>query len=490
MPTIVGSIWMVSVVSAAGHNRPGALVTAVLLLFVYCTFIPEPANAGLPERHAYFLQEPVFGGQARIVEAGRKNASLVVLVHGLNESAETWYPFIPALAQHLHVLSFDLPGFGQSSQANKLYTPDNYVAFIRFVLNRYPIQKIILVGHSLGANIALRYAAKYPQQVERLLLVDAAGILHRLTFSRFLSHFGIQALPSLYPGQQQDLQSLADGVLGTLTRYSTLADLGESAILSDSTLRQDLLGGYPPAIATHAMMMTEFRNILDNFQVPTLLVWGGRDQVTPLRTGKMLAANFRNAGLVIIKQAGHNPLHDTPEQFSRWLLRFASADMTERNAILRQNRYALSVDTGVTAGRNGYCSHEKNKVFRGRYKFVVIDHCQGVLFEDFIADSVSVSNSQAVFENCSLHNGHGKGLRLKNSDVAITACRIQGSPAIELSNTRLDMAGSHVFSAAEAIRVDVGSVESDILFSISQINSGEQNRLMHGPLSLSPGQSL
>ncbi len=489
MPTIVGSIWMVSGVSIVSHHRHAVLVSVILILFLSCMFISVPANATIPGGHEYFLQEPVFGGQARIVEAGRENAPLVVLVHGLNESAETWYPFIPALAQHLHVLSFDLPGFGYSSKANKLYTPDNYVAFIRYVLSQYPAQQIILVGHSLGANIALRYAATYPQQIERLMLIDAAGILHRLAFSRFLSHFGIKALPTLYQGQQQDLRTLADGLLGTLTQYSTLADLGESAILIDPSLRQDLLGGYPPAIATHAMMMTEFRNILDNFRVPTLLVWGGQDQITPLRTGKLLAANFENAGLVIIKQAGHNPLHDTPAQFSRWLLRFASADVSERDAILRQTRYALTVDTAADGGRTGICNHEKDKMFRGRYKHVVIDHCQGVLFQNFIADSVTITNSQAGFENCRLLS-RGRGLLLKNSEIMITGCRIQGSPAIELSNTRLDIAGSHVISATEAIKGSAANVGSDILFSITLVNSRSQSRLMHGPLSLSPGDSL
>jgi len=480
---------MVSVVNHVSHNHLGVQGIVVLILLLYGMYTPVPANAEIPEGHEYFLHEPVFNGQARIVEAGRDNAPLVVLVHGLNESAETWYPFIPALAQHLHVLSFDLPGFGYSSKANKLYSPDNYVAFIRYVLSQYPTQPIILVGHSLGANIALRYAVTYPHQVERLMLIDAAGILHRLAFSRFLSHFGIKVLPSLYHGQQQDLRALADGLLGTLTQYSALADLGESAILNDPTLRQDLLGGYPPAIATHAMMMTEFRNILDNFRVPTLLVWGGQDQVTPLRTGKLLAANFEHAGLVIIKEAGHNPLHDAPAHFSSWLLRFASADVTERDAILRQTRYALAVDTEADGGRIGFCNHEINKVFQGRYKHVVIEHCQGVLFQNFIADSVTITDSQADFENCRLHS-RGRGLLLKNSEVMITGCRIQGSPAIELSNTRLDMAGNHVTSASEAIKASAASAGSDILFSITLVNSRNQPRLMHGPLSLSPGDGL
>lgn len=472
------------------HHRSGMPFLFMLILFVCVAFMSTQVNAKAPPGHEYFLQEPVFGGQVRIVEAGPANAPLVVLVHGLNESADSWYPFIPVLAQHLHVLSFDLPGFGQSSKANKFYSPDNYVRFIRYLLRQYPPQKIRLVGHSLGANIALRYAATYPQQVDRLMLVDAAGILHRLTFSRYLAHYGIKDLPNMYPEQRQDLQSLANGILGTLTQYARLDDLGESLILNDPTLREDLLGGYPPAIAIHAMMMTEFKNILDNFRVPTLIVWGGHDRVTPVRTAKMLAANFENAGLVIIAQAGHNPLDDAPARFSHWLLRFTGANTTERDAILQQNRYKLAADTGTSVDRIGTCRHEQNKTFRGRYKRVVVDHCQGVLFRDFIADSVTVTNSQAKFENCRLHSRHGKGLLLKDSEVVITACHIQGTPAIELNNSKLDMAGSHIISAGAAIKEVDANPGSDILFSISQVDSHQQARLLHGSYSLSPGQQL
>ena len=480
---------MASPINVQVRIRMKSLLLVILLQFFWYALTPTVAHAAAPAAHEYFLQEPVFGGQTRIVEAGRADAPLIVLVHGLNESADTWAPFIPPLAQHLHVLSFDLPGFGQSTKANKLYSPDNYVAFIRYVLSKFPAQKIILVGHSLGGNVALRFAQTYPQQVDRLLLVDAAGILHRLAFSEFLAHFGIQALPNLYPDQQHDLQTLTDSVLGALTQYSSLATVGEYAVLNDPSLRQELLGGYPPAIATHAMMMADFSKILDNFPVPTLILWGGLDRVTPLRTAEILAANFDNAGLIVLAQAGHTPMRDDPTGFTTWLLRFANANATERDAILQQHRYAPPVDNVADAERIGNCSHENNKVFRGRYKLVAIDSCRGVLLQDLIADSVSVVNSQASFENCRIHN-RGKSLLLKNSEVTITACRIQGSPAIDLSNSKLDMAGSHVDSDTDAIKEDATSASSEILFSMSQLRSRYQTRLQHGPVTLSPGEGL
>lgn len=457
---------------------------------------PSTAIAEQSTVHTYYLQEPVFGGKARIVEAGDEHHPLIVLVHGLNDSADAWRSFIPALSQSFHVISFDLPGFGQSTKANKLYSPDNYVKFIRYVVSRFRHNQMILAGHSMGANIALRYAVTYPQQVERLILIDVAGVLHRLAYTQFLAHFGIQTLPKYYPEQQTDLKTLADSLFGVLAEYSSLMELGEYYVLSEPALRENLLGGYPPAIAAHAMMLTDFSKILEGFTVPTLLLWGGQDQITPLRTAKVLAANLNNSGLIVFDKAGHNPLLDVPRLVENWLVTFASVRPAQRDEILQQHRYLPPVDAPADANRIGNCRDEQNKVFRGRYKLITLEHCQNVLLQDVVADSVTVIDSQVTLENCILHSA-GKSLLLQNSEIQVTACRIQGSPAIELSNSKLDMAGSHVSSDTDAIKAGVTkttqaatAATNSLLFSVSKLTSRYQTRLMHGSVSLSPGQGL
>ena len=113
-------------------------------------------------------------------EAGRDHPYTVVLVHGLGEgAARDWEHVIPALARRYHVLTFDLPGFGRSEKQNALYSPANYAAFVKWIMEARVNGPFTLVGHSMGGVIALRFASIYPRNLRHLILIDTPGILHR-----------------------------------------------------------------------------------------------------------------------------------------------------------------------------------------------------------------------------------------------------------------------------------------------------------------------
>ena len=93
---------------------------------------------------------------------------------------------IPALAKNYHVLTFDLPGFGDSGKEVADYSPRKYAKFIDYIAKRYAHGKVILVGHSMGGAISIRYSEMYQDNIEKLVLVDVAGVLHRMAYSREL----------------------------------------------------------------------------------------------------------------------------------------------------------------------------------------------------------------------------------------------------------------------------------------------------------------
>lgn len=123
---------------------------------------------------------------------GNPENPAIVLVHGLGDEASTiWESSIELLKNDYFVVTFDLPGFGQSSKANELYSPLNYAKFIRYVAQTYVKKPFHLVGHSMGGAIALKYTSMYPSDVASLVLVDAAGILHRSEYNNFLVQSGV-----------------------------------------------------------------------------------------------------------------------------------------------------------------------------------------------------------------------------------------------------------------------------------------------------------
>src|SRR5207253_2250208 len=94
------------------------------------------------------------------------------------------------------VVAVDLPGFGASDKANVLYSPENYARVLKVVAGRFLHGPFALVGHSMGAVVSLRYAAAYPDDVLRLALVDAPGVLHSSsTTSQYLARFGLEFVP-------------------------------------------------------------------------------------------------------------------------------------------------------------------------------------------------------------------------------------------------------------------------------------------------------
>jgi len=487
-------------------NRPNlALYFVSILLLALVVF--SSADAVAYEKKSYYIDDPVFGGQSYIVEAGRNNKELVVLVHGLGDVAsDTWTAFIPQLAENYHVLTFDLPGFGRSSKSNQLYSPENYVAFINYVVRQSGHEHFMLVGHSMGGNIALRYASIYPDKVKRLMLIDAAGVLHRLTYGTFFTHFGIQLVPEFYPQQNNDIRSIAGLVLGELARQHNLLEAGEKMILNDPLLRQKVFAGNPSVIAAYAMIMEDYSSLLSSMKVPTFILWGENDIVIPLRTGKVLATNLPNAGLVVLSNTGHVPMDDKPLIFSNWLRRFVSSDEQTFQAMLKQTRYRLGHSLQNTSQRIASCKNNSGKTFRGDYRLITIDNCRNVNIESARIQSLTVRNSQVVLSNC-LIKSPGKTFLVEDSDVQINGCTISGSPAIEFKRSELDIAGTHISSSLSSGGVALRNAEKPVtapasgslrpiqngttlIFSVSSITSKyHEKKKLHGPVIFKPGQA-
>lgn len=475
-----------------------ALVTGL------CIALNSAVVTAQDDSRRYLLDEPVFNGKSYVIEAGRKNPELIVLVHGLGDmAASTWEPFIPELARHYHVLSFDLPGFGRSSKSNELYSPDKYVAFIDYVVKKTGHKRFMLVGHSLGGNIALRYASTHPDKVKRLMLIDAAGVLHRVTYSNFLAHFGIRILPQFYPQQEDDLKSITSLIWGELAANNGLFEYGERLMLQDPGVRQSVLGGNPSAIAAYAMIMTDYSDSLAGLNVPTLILWGRDDKVIPLRTAKVLATNIPRAGLVVFDQTGHSPMHEQPTRFRQWLSRFAGNSEQAFAQLIANTRYVIDRSVDNISERVVHCKNTNNQLYVGDYKALIIENCQNVEIDSARIKSLSISHSSVTLNNCDI-NSNGKGILVQNSDVQINGCRISGSPAVSFIDSSVDIAGTQLLSTTGAALQNLSrqpgsgrtlpgplnglTARDTVLFSLTQLSSHYSEKHLHGPANIKPGQ--
>ena len=443
-----------------------ALVGVGLAWFVVAAWAglePDARPNDLPGMQTQRIKEPVFGGHAHVYESGKEHARTILLVHGLgDDGAWDYHEQIPWLAQSFHVLAVDLPGFARSDKANVLYSPGNYAAFLKYVAERFVRGPFVLVGHSMGGVVALRYAALYPNDVERLVVIDTPGILHRYALtSNFISRVGFNFLPSNMDPLEQ-FGKLARKLLGRVER----TNFDPEFILSTRTLRDSVLGSDPTKIAGLAVAIEDMSKVLPKVRAETLVIWGKEDTVAQPRTGKLLVEKLARAQLVVIEQAGHVPMLETPGRFRAALEPFLEQGLTP----------TPTVKPDLKKRGDARCERSRNLVYEGEYDTLTLKNCQNVRILNARVHALVVDHSSVTIEDSDIGGGD-VGLHARSATVEMTGGRIEGEVAIMAFGSRLDLAGVDVAGQEAAMQAPDSS---SVVFSLCHVRSPQTDRDMHG----------
>jgi pimeloyl-ACP methyl ester carboxylesterase len=215
----------------------------------------------------------------------------LILLHGLSGSGRWWSRNVPVFSRSFRTYSVDLPGFGESRGVRWSRLDDIADRLADWLVDEGLAQAHI-AGHSLGGAVAARLAARHPDRIDRLVLVDAA----------------------IRP-QGTRTMSRPEHVMRTISRGS----LGFTPLLV-----RDLLRCHPRSVvaATVDALQTDWEPYLRRIDAPTLVVWGEHDAITPLALGQEIAAVVPSARLIILAEAGHNPMWERAEAFNAEVLRF------------------------------------------------------------------------------------------------------------------------------------------------------------------------
>ena len=417
----------------------------------------------VPGTEARTVDEPVFGGQMVVYEAGRGNAREILLVHGIGqEGARDYRDHIPWLQKSFHVLAVDLPGFGASDKANVLYSPANYARVLKHVAGRFLRGPFVLVGHSMGAVVSLRYAVMYPEDVRRLVVVDAPGVLHRYSVtSQYLAHFGLEFVPPV--AEPLDwLTNLARKILAPLERLH----FDPQIILSSPQLRKTLLEADPAKIAGLAVVSEDLHQELPKVRAETLIAWGAQDTLAPLRTGRVLALKLPRARLAVIERAGHEPMLEAPERFRAVLEPFLERGLQPEPA---------SAAAPLAKHGDASCQRERNRVFEGEYDSLTLDGCQQVQIRNARVRELRVLDSTVTIDDSRIGSGE-TGLQARNSTIVMTGGRVEGNVAITAAASRLDLAAVEVEGRDAAV---TAPLRSYVVFSLCRVRSPRMQGEVH-----------
>ena len=416
------------------------------------------------ELRGTFITEPIFNASVYMQTVGDPANPAVVLVHGLGDEASTiWESSIERLKNDYFVVTFDLPGFGQSSKSNELYSPLNYAKFIHYIAQTYVKKPFHLVGHSMGGAIALKYASLYPTDLESLVLVDAAGILHRTEYNDFLIQSGVNAFFDEQNGliqgfQTQKVTSFIDKIAEKIDRKMSL-DMGR--VLASEDLRATILGGRPHSIAAVALVEENFNGIPQKIDTRTTIIWGETDPIAPVETGYVLYKLMPNASLKIIPHTGHVPMLSNEEVFLTLLLTHLHDQEKTLRPIPPQMTPVYSVKIKDITGR----------IYTGKIESMSIINSQKITIKDAVIEELAVINSDVEIINSVIKSTKTVAITAQNAKVTIVASDIFSK--IKLQNTKLHLMGIMMDTTGKPIEALSTSM---VYFSLCQIN----DKLIHG----------
>jgi pimeloyl-ACP methyl ester carboxylesterase len=195
----------------------------------------------------------------------------------------------------------DFPGFGSTPPPSTAWSVNDYAVWVVHVLDSLNISQAHVIGHSHGGRVAIKLASEWPERVAKLVLADSAGIRPKHTLKYWVQ----------------------------VRTFKTLRWLSRVAIVppplrawTSSRVEQRGSPDYQQAAGTVRASLVrvvneDLRDLLPHIQAPTLLVWGENDEDTPLADGQLMEKLIPDAGLVVLKEAGHYAYLEQSAYFCR-----------------------------------------------------------------------------------------------------------------------------------------------------------------------------
>lgn len=251
----------------------------------------------------------------------------IVLVHGITSSARTWREVMPGLAKKHTVIAPDLPGHGRSDKPRGDYSLGNYASGVRDLLAVLDIGRATVVGHSFGGGVAMQFGYQFPNRIARLVLVDSGGLGNEVAFYlRAATLPGAEyVIPVLFsPPARLASRALgrALGRLGVKPSPNTrgLAEGMES--LGDSATRRAFIHTARSVIDPTGQRVDARDRLYLSKGVPTMLIWGEKDRVIPIRHGQQAHEMMPHSRFEVVPGAGHFSHNDDPDRFVALLSEF------------------------------------------------------------------------------------------------------------------------------------------------------------------------
>jgi pimeloyl-ACP methyl ester carboxylesterase len=255
-------------------------------------------------------------GDLRIAYRQAGDGPALVLLHGGMEDSRSWRWQVDALADEFTVLAWDAPGCGRSSDVPESWRMPDYADAVAAWLDTIGIERPHVLGLSWGSSVALEFYRRHAQVPASLILASAyAGWAGSLSAEETAARLeGILATADL------PLEEMLEAWPGVLSRGAPPGLRDELMGMWADNTGSKKPGGY--RASAHSMAEADLREVLPRIGVPTLLLYGGLDERSPLRVADELHERIPSSRLVVIEGVGHLANAEAPDEFNRHVREF------------------------------------------------------------------------------------------------------------------------------------------------------------------------
>jgi len=265
-------------------------------------------KVGLTEKSVEVADHTIY-----YLEGGK--GETILLLHGFGSEKDHWLRFAKFLTPNNHVVAMDLPGFGESSKRDKVhYTIGAQVEMLDQFVGKLGLKKFHIVGNSMGGSISGKYTADFPQKVSSLCLIDT-GSIHSAEKSEFVKLLESGRNP-LVINSVEDFDAFMrlcyfepPNIPKPFKRY----------LVKQSTLSRDFNKKIMEDLAGEKYSLEPD---LPKIGVQTLILWGEMDRLTHVSATKILEQGLTNSTTAIMKNCGHCPMLERPDETAGYYLRF------------------------------------------------------------------------------------------------------------------------------------------------------------------------
>lgn len=235
----------------------------------------------------------------------------LLILHGWGANYSTFKPVIEALSPHFKIFMLNFPGCGDSDEPTEPWNVEKYADLVSAFMKQQKINNPIVFGHSHGGRTALYMAGQKDCKFRKLVLIDAAGVVPKRKWNYYVKVYGFKTIKQM--ASLPVFNWLMSDFMEEYRQKYSSADYKAASPIMRQTLS--------------LVVNEDMTPYMPKINLPTLLVWGGKDTATPVSDGKLMEQLIPEAGLVVFEHAGHYSYLDNLSGFLSVIQNFLEREM-------------------------------------------------------------------------------------------------------------------------------------------------------------------